>query len=239
MRRGPTLILALFIAFTLAAPAHAADVGYYFNMAGELVDLPYPGTEFYGEVDLTLLALNDLLVEVNVYTNPGETDHLGNFFTSPIVPGQSFGIDKFGMNSTLIADEADFNTFASLYDITLPDTWSCIWGGVAGDLGKFEFWNTGPGGSRVDPLIIQIAPKIGAVIPVEFQIDSVLDFVELCPQGTYFSMHAGGFTTDPSYWAGDTEPGSSYFAVTTAPEPCTVLIALLAVLPAILHRKRR
>lgn len=239
MYRCLSCILALFVAFILSAPALAVDAGYYFNLGGELIDLPYPGTEFYGEVNLTLVALNNLLIEVNAYTSPGETDYLGNFFSSPIVPGPNFGIDKFGMNSELIANEADFNTFASLYDITLPQDWSCTWGGVAGELGKFELWDKGTGNSRQDPLVIQIAPKIGAVIPVQFQIDSVSDFVELCPQGTYFVMHVGSLSTGPSYWRGDTEPGSSLFAVTTVPEPCTVLIALLGLVPVVLRTKRR
>ncbi len=241
MRHGLTVLFALSTAFSLAAPARAADVGYYFNLADQLVDLPYPGTEFYGEVDLTLLALNNLLIEVNAYTSPGETDYQGNFITSPLVAGPNFGIQTFGVNSELVADEAQFDAFVALYDIVLPDNWTCSWGGVAGELGKFELWDTGTGGFRQDPLIVEIVPKPGAVIPAEFEIDSVFDFVELCPQGTYFAMHAAGFTTDPSYWeTGYLNPVSAWFAVgPAAPEPGTVLIALMGLIPVVLRRKRR
>jgi len=221
-------LFALAFAAIAIVPAQAADVGFYFDSANELIDLPNPGTEFYGEVTLTLSSLNNLLIEVNAFTSPGENDSQGNYISSPLVPGDNFGIDKFGANSTLIASEADFNTFTSFYDIILPGQWSCSWGGVAGEMGKFEFWNTGTGGSRQDPLTVQITPKSGAIIPTALQIDSVFDFIELCPQGTYFAMHAGGFTCDSSYWeSGSLNPESSFFAVTVIPEPGTVLLVLL------------
>jgi len=219
-----------------ASPASAAsEAGYYFDLANELIDLPYPGNEFYGEVYLTLLETNHVRVEANVYTNIGENDRLGRFIQSPIVPGSNFGIDKFGMNSTLIANEEDFNTFMTLYDVVLPDRWGCSWGGVAGELGKFELWDTGTGNSRVDPFFIEITAKDGVVIPDQFAFNSLDAFIELCPQGTYFAMHAAGFTIDSSYWReGASNPESSFFAVSPlppsmVPEPGTLLLALIGL----------
>ena len=238
------LILSLVILCLAPFPVSAVDVGYYFDLSTELIDLPYPGSEFYGEVDLSLVSLNNLRVDVNAYRSPGEYDYLGNYITSPVVAGANFGIQKFGANSTLIASEEDYDTFMTLYDLTLPNKWDCTWGGVAGAFGKFEFWYTDTGHSRQDPLIILIAPKSGEVIPAEFEIDSVFDFVEMCPQGYYFSMHIGDISTDPSYWeSGYVDPVSAFVAVSgdtyVIPEPATVLILLLGLVPVLLRVKRR
>jgi hypothetical protein len=227
-----------------AASAYAIDVGYYFDVSNELSDLPYPGTEFYGEVDLSLLALNTLRVDVNAFASLGQDDYLGNYITSPLQAGSNFGIQKFGINSPLIASQGDFDAFCTYYDITLPNHWGFDWGGVAGELGKFEFWYNGTGNSRQDPLVILITPKIGAVIPTGFEIDSVFDFVEMCPQGTYFSMHVGGFSTDPSYWSdGCSDVNSAFFAVDgetyIIPEPATALILFLGLATLLLRARRR
>jgi hypothetical protein len=237
---APLLVFCIFCFAPLQASA--VDVGFYFDASTELIDLPYPGTEFYGEVDLTLLSLNNLRVDVNAYTSPGEYDSLGNYITSPLVPGPNFGIMKFGINSSLVASEAGFDTFWSYYDLTLPDHWSCDWGGVAGAFGKFEFWYTDTGQSRQDPLVILITPKSGVVIPAGFEIDSVFDFVEMCPQGYYFSMHVGDLSTDPSYWDnGYTDVKSGFFAVSgdtyVIPEPGMLVVLLLAA--GLLRLKRR
>jgi hypothetical protein len=249
MHRCSVLVLiCCLVSFALITnPAHAADIGLYFQWSGELIEMPYPGTEFYGEVALTHVSLNNLLIDINAYTSPQEYDFLGNLVTSPLVAGSNFGIDKFGMNSTLINSEADFDAFVGLYDVSMPDDWGCKWGGVAGEFGKFEFWYTGTGNSRVDPLAISITPKTGAVIPVEYQITSASDFVEMCPQGYYFSMHAAGFTTDPSYWqSGHSDVESSFLGVSTEsyviqppiPEPSMVVL-VVAALAAMTLRKRR
>jgi hypothetical protein len=237
---APLLVLCIFC----LAPfqASTADAGFYFDASTELIDLPYPGTEFYGEVDLTLLSLNNLRVDVNAYTSPGEYDSLGNYITSPLVAGPNFGIMKFGINSSLVTSEADYDAFMELYDLTMPDNWGCEWGGVAGALGKFEFWYKNTGNSRQDPLVILFTPKDGVVIPTGFEIDSVFDFVEVCPQGTYFSMHVADFSTDPSYWDnGYVDPPSGYFAVSgdtyVVPEPAMLIVLLLAA--GLLRMKRR
>ena len=240
------VLLGLLGVIAISGPASAADIAFYFDLGGtELIDLDYPGSQFYGEVGLSLTAPCSLLIEANAFRSPGETDSLGNFISSPLVAGSNFGIDKFGMNSTLIASEADYNNFVAFYDLTLSDGWNMQWGGVAGDLGKFEFWYSGTGSTRQDPLIIELAPIDCATTPEQFKFSSVLDFVELCPQGTYFAMHVGDFTTDPSYWReGAVNPESSYIGVSpvppyVVPEPAMVTLALLALAPLALRSKRR
>ena len=245
----PALVLVLLIPLLILlppSPAAAADVGYYFDLSNELIDLPYPGSEFYGEVDLSLLFLNNLRIDVNAYVSPGEYDYLGNYISSPLVAGLNFGIDKFGANSSLISSSGDFDTFMSLYDVTMPADWGCKWGGVAGELGKFEFWYKGTGDSRQDPLVILIAPKSGVVIPEEFVIDSVDLFVEECPQGYCFSMHVGDLSTDPAYWeTGHSNVESAFFAASgdgdtlIVPEPATSVILLVGTAALVLRMKRR
>ena len=231
------------LVFLAAASVSAVDVGYYFDMSKELIDLPYPGAEFYGEVDLSLLSLNNLRVDVNAYRSPGEDNCLGDYITSPLVAGPNFGIQKFGINSILIASQDDYNAFMSLYELGLPDDWNCKWGGVANEFGKFEFWYTGTGHSRQDPLVVLITPRSGAVIPPEFEIDSAFDFVEMCPQGYYFSMHVGDLSTDPSYWEdGYLNVVSAFFGVSTetlVPEPGTASLLLLGLAALLLRAKRR
>ena len=223
--------------------AWADDVAYYFNESNELIDLTYPGTEFYGEVDLSLIALNELHIEVNVYVSPGEFDSLGTYITSPLVPGSKFGIQKFGANSALIVTEDDYNTFLSLYDVGMPKQWSCEYGTMADGFGVFEFWYTGLGNWRVDPLVIDIVPKEGAVIPAEFEIDSVFDFVEASELGYYFCMHVADFTVDPSYWDnGFTDVESAFFGVggdTLVPEPSSVFIVFFGLTAVVFLRRRR
>lgn len=243
------LVAAAFaLCFVFAASSVSAtipDAAYYFNLANELVDLPYPGNEFYGEVDLTLTSLNNVRIDVNAYVSPGEYDAIGNFIFSPLVAGPNFGIDKFGMNSCLIASQDDYDTFMSYYDMTLPSSWGVTWGGVAGELGKFEFWYKGTGDSRMDPLVILITPKIGVTIPTEYMIDDVGLFVEECPQGTLFAMHVGDFTVDSSYWESESfNPESSFFAVggdsdTFIPEPATVCLVLAGLGAVVVRRRRR
>jgi hypothetical protein len=243
MRRIHTVLVCVCLTLA-AASAYAVDAGFYFDASNELIDAMYPGMGFYGEVDLSLLSLNNLRVDVNAYVSPGEYDYLGNYITSPLVAGPNFGIQTFGINSTLIASQADFDAFCTYYDLILPDNWGCDWGGVAGEFGKFEFWYRGTGNSRQDPLVILITPRSGAVIPTQFEIDSVFDFVELCPQGYYFSMHVGDFSTDPSYWdEGCFDVDSAFFAVSgdtlVIPEPATVLIAALGLASVLTRAKQR
>ena len=80
MYRCLSCILALFVAFILAGPALAVDAGYYFNMAGELIDLPNPGTEFY-----------DYVKQNNLITMDSMTDEAGHQLPNLVYPGLDRG----------------------------------------------------------------------------------------------------------------------------------------------------
>lgn len=239
-----SFFIVLLLTMTVTFSAAVADsIGYYFNFSNELIDLPYPGDTFYGEVHLNAPIDNHLQMNVNAYTSPGENNYLGNFVNSPLVAGPNFGIQQFAFDSTLILTEDDFDTFLSLYDVVIPDKWNCKFNGQVSEFGRFEFVYNGTGDTRQDPLLINISPKDGADL-TGYQFSSVMAFVEPNAAGYLFAAHIAGFTTDPAYWdEGFTDLESAYFAVTEdpgpqIPEPTVIVLGTIGLI-AFLKRRTR
>ena len=240
-------VIKVFIASMMlfVSYAYSDSVGYYFIYSNGLIDLPYPGNTFYAEVALQVLTPNHLDLYLNPYTAPGEFDTMGNFINSPLVAGSNFGVQKFAMDSTLISSREDFDNFLSLYDIIMPESWTCQYNGQVSDFGHFEFVDGGTGGTRQDPLIIQIIPKAGADL-TGYEFNSVFAFVEQNAAGYYFATHVAGFTTDSSYWdSGFVNPNSAYFAVgeydgemPIVPEPSLLMIFGASIVAMFIKKKQ-
>ena len=52
--------------------AYGDSTGFYFNHSNELIDLPYPGSIFYAEVQLQCPEPNHLDIYLNPFSWPGE-----------------------------------------------------------------------------------------------------------------------------------------------------------------------
>ena len=240
-------ILSIIVLVTASCGARADSVGYYFLYSNELIDLPYPGDTFYGEVDLYLPEANHLEVYVNPFSWEGENDYLGNYILSPLVPNSPFGVQQFAMDSELVVTEEDWNDFVAVYDIGLPESWEYKYNGQIDDFGRFEFSYNGSGSTRQDPLLINISPKQGADL-TGYEFDTVFAFVEQNNAGYYFAAHIAGFTTNPSYWDnGNTDVESGYFAVgeydgrmpVIIPEPAMLSFLALSALGMWLKSMKR
>ncbi len=231
--KGVMVLCAIVVATTIAGNLNAATIGFYFNESNNMIDLDPSGDTFYGEVVLESNAPNEITITVNPFTSPGENDYLGNFINSPLVEGPNFGVQAFMMNSTLIDDEDDFDTFVAVYDIVVPASWTYTYGNNADGFGWFEFDFEGSS-NRQDPLVIDISPKSGADV-TGYEINSVNDFIELNEKGYLFAAHIAGFTVDSSYWENEENIESSWFAV---PEPTTMTLLVFGSLALLRKRKK-
>lgn len=141
-----------------------------------------------------------------------EVDFSVDAYQSILIPGENFGIQKFGFNK---------NTLAAL-SVAAPTGWSASLNKNMDGFGTFNLVESGTGQYRKDPLVFSVTSTGSNPIPI-----SVSDFIVSNTAGYIFAAHIAGFTVQRS-----TED-SGYFstsnASTSVPEPGILILLGIAM----------
>ena len=230
-------ILALAVALTAVFSSQSATVeSYYFNLSNTLVDLDPAGGEYYGEVSLQITAPNTIQITVDPFDSLQTVDSQLNPVSSPLVAGPNFGLQAFGMDVALSEDES---AISNRYDINLPNGWSIKTDQNISEFGVFQFKFSGTGCNRQDPLEIVISPKAGADL-TGYEFNDVQEFIEINPDGYYFTAHIADFTVEPGYVerCRNQAVNSAYFAAgAQVPEPATGAVLAIGLLRLVRRKK--
>ncbi len=168
--------------------------------AAVVADLIYsnalPQGNVYGQVFVDSVNSNTVRFTVDMYS-------------PPLIPGNDFGIQKFGFNTALLSSSAAGSTWSFTYDG--PEQWVMEHNLSMDEFGQFELRYLGTRTTRQDPLVFTITSNGGPIAPE--------DFYEANSQGFHYSALVYDFSF----------PGSpydhAYFADgVLAPEPGTMIL---------------